>query len=78
MSISDFKILSSTTFILSTIAPIATYEAEFGQGVGQIWLDDLQCNGNESSLHLCPHRDEGIHNCQHSEDAGVICLFGNA
>ena len=47
--------------------------ARFGQGQGQIWLDNVQCDGSESSLHLCPHRGVGIHNCRHSEDAGVIC-----
>ncbi|XP_031697715.1 putative DMBT1-like protein, partial [Anarrhichthys ocellatus] len=47
--------------------------AHFGQGSGPIWLDDLQCSGTESSLTHCTHRELGIHNCSHSEDAGVIC-----
>ena len=59
------------------LASNATLRARFGLGQGQIWLDDVQCNGNENSLHLCPHRGRGLHNCAHSEDAGVICLFGN-
>ena len=37
----------------------------------------MQCNGNEGFLNLCPHRGVGVHNCGHSEDAGVICFFGN-
>ena len=47
--------------------------AYFGEGNGLIWLDELQCSGNESSLKDCGHQQLGTHNCGHSEDAGVIC-----
>ena len=45
----------------------------FTNGVGQIWLDNVVCIGNETSLSDCPHQGEGIHNCGHTEDAGVSC-----
>ncbi|KAL1278237.1 hypothetical protein QQF64_024910 [Cirrhinus molitorella] len=48
--------------------------AHFGQGSGQIWLDDVGCSGSESSLTQCSHPSFGTHNCNHGEDAGVICL----
>uniref|UniRef100_A0A8C5S544 SRCR domain-containing protein n=1 Tax=Laticauda laticaudata TaxID=8630 RepID=A0A8C5S544_LATLA len=47
--------------------------AAFGEGTGSIFLDQLQCKGNESSLEECSHKPWGVHDCLHKEDAGVIC-----
>ena len=51
----------------------ATYRAEFGQGSGPIWMDNVQCTGLENSINECPFNGWGQHNCYHSEDAGVAC-----
>ena len=45
----------------------------FGPGTGDIFLDDVNCSGDETILDNCTHRGVGNHDCDHSEDAGVIC-----
>src|SRR5688572_9323779 len=42
-------------------------------GFGQIWLDDVRCNGYETSLSGCPHRAWGSHDCSHAEDVYIFC-----
>ncbi|XP_025760617.1 deleted in malignant brain tumors 1 protein-like [Oreochromis niloticus] len=51
----------------------ALRSAPFGAGTGQIWLDNVACSGSENSLTECQHLGFGVHNCQHGQDAGVIC-----
>ena len=44
-------------------------------GSGKIWLDNVDCIGNETKLMMCVAPPNGIHNCDHDEDAGILCLI---
>ena len=55
---------------------IARSFAYFGQGDGQIQIDNVMCTGTETRLQDCPLLR--THNCAHSEDAGVECISKSA
>ena len=59
--------------IAQTSDAIPVRGALFGRSSGDILLDELQCNGTESSLLDCERNDFYTNDCDHSEDAGVRC-----
>jgi len=59
-------VASSTSYRTSS-------SAGFGSGTGQIWLDDVNCQGFESRLTSCSNRGIGSNNCDHSEDVAIFC-----
>jgi hypothetical protein len=42
-------------------------------GSGRIWLDDVRCVGNESTISDCENIGWGSHNCRHTEDLAITC-----
>jgi len=46
---------------------------ELGGGTGRVWLDDVECGGNEEQLTMCKHAGWGLNDCKHDEDVGVCC-----
>lgn len=45
----------------------------FGGGYGDILFEEFGCRGSEQSLFSCNRGAFGVHDCTHSEDAGVRC-----
>ena len=54
-------------------ASAALGSSGFGSGSGSILLSKLDSVGNESNMAECDHLGTIVHNCTHSEDAGVVC-----
>ena len=46
----------------------------FGSGTGRIFLDNVDCSGDEARLQNCRFGQIGKHDCDHIEDAGVVCM----
>ena len=47
--------------------------AKYGQGSGTIWMDDVNCQGDETSLLQCTYNANTSY-CGHHEDASVECI----
>ena len=53
---------------------LATFRnAGSGPRTGPVWLNEVRCVGNESSISECVHIGWGDHDCWHNYDAGVVC-----
>ena len=59
--------------VCTFVGAVAVSFAQFGQGTGSIWLDQVACAGSEARLAACPANPIGTHDCSHFEDAGVRC-----
>ena len=38
-----------------------------------IWMDNVKCRGNEQTIAACRHNGWNVHDCNHNEDAGILC-----
>ena len=49
---------------------------EYEAGIGEIWLDDVECVGTETDLANCRHAGWNQHDCGHHEDVSISCGIG--
>ncbi|VDI17542.1 Hypothetical predicted protein [Mytilus galloprovincialis] len=43
-------------------------------GIGAIWLNEVNCTGAESTLLQCAYNADSLH-CSHHEDVGIHCFL---
>ncbi|XP_053388146.1 deleted in malignant brain tumors 1 protein-like [Mercenaria mercenaria] len=53
----------------------AVKSSYFGRGEGPVWLADVRCRGTEHDIKDCTKSWAGGVNCDHTNDAGVICSY---
>ena len=73
--LSDAQVVCKQLGLGNAVA--AQHGAFYGQGSGQIWLDNVNCVGNEWTIGNCSHRGWGVEDCSHFEDASVNCSAGD-
>lgn len=54
-------------------APVKGIDSVYGSGSGPILLDNVVCSGTEDNLLNCGHAGIMNSNCDHSQDAAVVC-----
>ncbi|KXJ09767.1 Lysyl oxidase-like 4, partial [Exaiptasia diaphana] len=69
----EWSLASATIACKQLGYQFAVMSKRLGQGPDPIWLDNVKCNGDEPSLDKCFHGGWGTHNCDHSEDVGIVC-----
>ena len=71
----QFNLVAANVVCRQLGYPGAVCIAAYGSDSPQIWLDDVRCIGNETSIVQCSHNDFNIYNCKFDADqVGVKCI----
>lgn len=54
------------------MSPNVRRNAVYGQGHGQVLMEDVSCNGTERNIAQCRHNNKSY--CSHKDDVGINCL----
>lgn len=69
-----FFFLAFIILFLNSMIGIPIGNSFYGNGTGSIWIDNMDCTGNETNIGQCQRKPWGQNDCDHSEDASVICI----
>ena len=70
-----FNIVAANVVCRQLGYPGAVRVASYGSDSTQIWLDNVQCIGNETSIVQCSHNGFNIYDCNFDTDqVGVECI----
>lgn len=58
-----------------TVLP-ALEGVDFGAGPSRVWLDNVNCQGTETTLTKCQASPWGESSCSHGKHASVVCSGG--
>ena len=61
----------SKSYVFPESADVVDVTEFSGGPSGPIFVDNLQCDGDETSISECSYPE--IHMCSHYDDVGIIC-----
>ena len=61
---------------IMTTGAVASLNARYGRGSGPVFYADVACGGLEARFTDCSKGEIEETNCDHSQDAGAVCLPG--
>jgi len=70
--IDDANVVCQELFGVDASEALHGDEHSFGDGSGQIWMDNVDCIGNEDALWQCPFNGWGSHNCDHDDTTYLV------
>lgn len=70
----NYSVNKSFTFIYLSCSYVGrTLHRAYGYSYSRIWLDGVQCVGNEKSLAECPHKGWAVYDCSYDDVVSISC-----